>query len=134
MTKLSDPQCILLAAAAARDNNSLLPLPDSLTGAGVTDAGRAAVNVEPHAHCAAADAKRAPAAVPATSGVRQTKATRIVELLQRQEGATLVELVEATGWLPHTARAALTGLKKKGHVIDKAKRGETTCYYILAKA
>ena len=35
--------------------------------------------------------------------------------MQRKTGATLDDLVEATGWLPHTTRAALTGLRKKGY-------------------
>jgi DNA-binding transcriptional regulator PaaX len=30
--------------------------------------------------------------------------------------------------MPHTTRAALTGLKKKGHTIDRSKQGETSCY------
>jgi hypothetical protein len=34
-------------------------------------------------------------------------------------------MVAATGWLPHTTRAALTGLKKKDHVLERSKRGET---------
>lgn len=51
-------------------------------------------------------------------------------MVKRGEGATLAELVEATGWLPHTTRAALTGLRKKGHTIAKTKRGEATCYRI----
>ncbi len=33
--------------------------------------------------------------------------------------ATLDALIEATGWLPHTTRAALTGLRKKGYVIER---------------
>ena len=52
---------------------------------------------------------------------RQTKSAAVLALLQRKEGATLDQLVEATGWLPHTARAALTGLKKKGHAITSSK-------------
>ena len=40
---------------------------------------------------------------------RGTKIARVVELLQRDRGANLDELIAATGWLPHTARAALTG-------------------------
>lgn len=55
-------------------------------------------------------------------------------LLQRKEGATLDELVAATGWLPHTTRAALTGLRKKGHAVAKSKRGAATCYTIPAEA
>jgi hypothetical protein len=58
-----------------------------------------------------------------------TKLARVVELLQRDCGATLDELVAATGWLPHTTRAALTGLRKRGYVvtIDRSdkERGST---------
>lgn len=50
-----------------------------------------------------------------------TKTEKILNLLKRQEGASLEELTAATGWLPHTARAALTGLKKKAHMVERAK-------------
>ena len=43
-------------------------------------------------------------------------------------------MVAATGWLTHTTRAALTGLKKKGEVITKGKRGDVTCYFIATPA
>ena len=46
-----------------------------------------------------------------------TKIAEVVALLQRGDGATLAELVAATGWLPHTTRAALTGLRKRGYAI-----------------
>jgi hypothetical protein len=39
------------------------------------------------------------------------------------EGATLDELIKATDWLPHTTRAALTGLRKRGYAIERT-RGE----------
>lgn len=65
---------------------------------------------------------------------RRQQNRRVLALLRRNEGARLAELVEATGWLPHTTRAALTGLKKKGHVITKAKRDGATCYYIAGEA
>ena len=35
-----------------------------------------------------------------------TKIAQVIELLQRGDGATLAELVAATGWLPHTTRGA----------------------------
>ena len=63
-----------------------------------------------------------------------SKIARVIALLQRSEGATLAEMVEATGWLPHTTRAALTGLKKKGHTIERTKRGDATCYRIAGEA
>jgi hypothetical protein len=56
-----------------------------------------------------------------------SKAGVVLGLLRRAEGATLAELVGATGWLAHTTRAALTGLRKKGYVVEKTKRGEATC-------
>lgn len=63
-----------------------------------------------------------------------TKSELVLSLLRRGEGATLAELIEATGWLPHTTRAALTGVRKKGHAIEKSKRGEETCYRIIEAA
>ena len=58
-----------------------------------------------------------------------TKLARVVGLLQRDCGATLQELIEVTGWLPHTTRAALTGLRKRGYAvtIDRShkERGST---------
>jgi hypothetical protein len=54
-------------------------------------------------------------------GKRQTKTAQVLVLLTRPEGATLDQLVAATGWLPHSARAAMTGMKKKGHLIGSEK-------------
>ena len=57
---------------------------------------------------------------------RGTKIAEVIELLQRSDGVTLDELVANTGWLPHTARAALTGLRRRGYAVginrtDKAR-------------
>src|SRR4051794_31714773 len=51
-----------------------------------------------------------------------TKQALIADLLRRQQGATLDELIAATGWLPHTTRAALPGLRHKGFALDKSSR------------
>ncbi|MHA6724281.1 hypothetical protein [Sphingomonas sp. RS2018] len=32
--------------------------------------------------------------------------------------------------MPHTTRAALTGLRKKGHAVVRGKRGDQTCYSV----
>ena len=95
----------------------------------ITDAGRAAV--------ADADGKKPeevpPAALPEDSmgeAKPQTKQALLIELLQRDEGATLAQLVEATSWLPHTTRAALTGLRKKGHAITATKVDGASLYRI----
>jgi hypothetical protein len=52
-----------------------------------------------------------------------TKLTAVVQLLEREGGVSIGDLTAATGWLPHTARAALTGLRKRGYRIETA-RGE----------
>jgi hypothetical protein len=56
-----------------------------------------------------------------------SKKANVISLLQRDQGATLDDLIAATGWLPHTTRAALTGLRKQGHVLSKiqAQNGKT---------
>jgi hypothetical protein len=51
-----------------------------------------------------------------------SKIALVLELLSGADGATIEQIVEATGWLAHTTRAALTGLRKKGHVIISEKR------------
>lgn len=65
---------------------------------------------------------------------RSSKSDLVLDLLMRTEGSTLDELVAATGWLPHTARAALTGLKKKGHVVTSAKIDGAARIYRVATA
>lgn len=65
---------------------------------------------------------------------RETKAEKVIAMLKRKQGATLEEMVQATDWLPHTARAAMTGLKKKGHAIERAKVDGVSRYAITATA
>jgi hypothetical protein len=67
----------------------------------------------------ARESKAGPAAEP--SPKRPSKSAAVFIMLQRPEGATLDELVIATGWPPQTARSALTGLKKEGHEITNGK-------------
>jgi hypothetical protein len=69
-------------------------------------------------------------ATPPTKPV--SKISLVADLLRRKGGATLAELIAATGWLPHTTRAALTGLRKKGHGIERGTRAGVTTYTIAA--
>ena len=59
-----------------------------------------------------------------------TKAAIVLALLQREQGASLADLIAATGWLPHTTRAALTGLRKKGHAVERTKGDDGTTYRV----
>lgn len=58
-----------------------------------------------------------------------SKQDQIIALLSREEGATIKVLMTATGWLPHTVRAVLSGLRKKGHRIDRQKDGDAGSVY-----
>ena len=52
-----------------------------------------------------------------------TRAAQLLAMLTRKQGATLDDIVKATAWKPHTARAALSGLKKRGYDISSEKPG-----------
>lgn len=88
----------------------------------ITDAGKHAIGVmEPDA------AQQSP---PPVRGEPRcdTKQAKVLDLLQREQGASVADIVEATGWLPHTTRAALTGIRKRGTTLDKTKVDGVTRY------
>jgi hypothetical protein len=70
--------------------------------------------------------QKQPTSVPPFDPKQKTKSARVLDLMEREMGATLAELIEATGWQAHTIRAALTGLRKKGHAIERRKRDGLT--------
>lgn len=75
---------------------------------------------------------KAPKAIAIRTG---TKQAQIIALLQRPEGASISEIVDATGWLPHSARGLISGgLKKKlGLPITSEKvQGRGTVYKLEA--
>ena len=42
-----------------------------------------------------------------------TKQATLIDLLKRKTGATIADLVKATGWQPHSVRGAISGTLKK---------------------
>lgn len=50
-----------------------------------------------------------------------SKLAIVLGLLETPEGASLTRLIEVTGWLPHTTRAALAGLRKRGFTVSREK-------------
>jgi hypothetical protein len=58
------------------------------------------------------------------------KLATMIELLGRPEGATIEQLVGATGWLSHSVRGAMAGSLKKKHglAIISAKEGGVRVY------
>ena len=62
----------------------------------------------------APEASRSPATPRPVSIRAGTKQAEIIALIQRPEGASIAEIVEATGWLAHSARGLISGgLRKK---------------------
>jgi hypothetical protein len=116
-------------------------------GLKITKAGRTAIGVEDEGEgksAGASEGKAAPepkargrkerAAPASAAGKREgSKKGQIIALMQCKAGATLADMVEATGWLPHTTRAALTGLRQKGYTIEKSKNAESATVYRLDK-
>ena len=93
----------------------------------ITDAGLAAIGIEPEGGASAptgaeeaqnaeapkdarAEADPAPKARTPRTGTKQAK---LIEMLRAEGGATIDEIVAATGWQPHTVRGAFAGALKK---------------------
>ena len=64
-----------------------------------------------------------------------SKIAAAIAMLGHETGATVGELASTMGWLPHTTRAALTGLRQRGYVfaIDRSDRQRGSIYRIEAK-
>ncbi len=116
-----------------------------------TEAGLEAIGIEPVVACAVANVRKArpkpepepePVQTPDDSesvkpvAIRPgTKQAQIIAMLQRPEGATVAEMVEATGWLAHTVRGSISGaLKKKLGLPIAAEKveGRGTVYKLPA--
>ena len=69
---------------------------------------------------------------PAAEPKAPSKQQQLTALMVRDEGATLDQMIAATGWLPHTTRAALTGLRKKGYAISREKVDGVRTYRAVA--
>ncbi len=63
---------------------------------------------------------------------KPAKIETICKLLRRPNGASIAQLQKATGWKSHSIRAALTGLRKKGHNIERDKDTKGVTRYRIA--
>ena len=69
-------------------------------------------------------------------GTREgSKSAAVVELLKRPDGATLKEIMKATGWQPHSVRGFISGTlgKKMRLKVESAKREDGERVYSLSK-
>jgi hypothetical protein len=70
------------------------------------------------------DPPRSGGVSPAVRAPREgSKLDRLLAMLSSTSGATIADLIAATDWLPHTTRAALTGLRQRGYELTLT-RGE----------
>jgi Protein of unknown function (DUF3489) len=61
-----------------------------------------------------------------------TKRAQLIGMLERPEGASVAEIGQRLGWLPHTVRAAITGLRKAGREVTRNKDADDRSVYRLA--
>lgn len=146
--KLSETQTNLLTAAAQHPEHLLTDFPANLKGGArlkvltslananliashsktedgttqfaITDAGRSALGI-------AIESKATP------SKREGTKQATLIELLRRPEGATLEQMVQATGWQQHTVRGCMAGALKKKlglSIVSEKTDGQQRTYRI----
>jgi hypothetical protein len=96
----------------------------------ITKLGRTAIKAEdegesedsePGVQASASTYKVASAQSERSTPRQGSKPSIVIDLLARKRGAGIDELASAVGWLPHTTRAALTGLRKRGYAIERER-------------
>ena len=55
----------------------------------------------------------------------------LLDAVARPQGATLDELTAASGWLPHTTRAAISRLRQRGYDVRLASMGTRKAYHLV---
>jgi hypothetical protein len=79
-------------------------------------------------------AELATATVPGADRPRSsTKRAALIGMLERPEGASVAEIGQRLGWLPHTVRAAMTGLRHAGREVTRSKDATGQSVYRLAR-
>ncbi len=164
MPDLTSTDQRILAAAAARADGALLPLPAGLrlhgaarrrvlaklqalglatewqagalhlTAEGYRGAGRdgcASVISPPDVTPPSAPPRHMPLGL-GSAPRPGSKLALLIDALCHGGGVRLDDLVEATGWQPHTVRATLTHLRRRGMTITHRKSSAGTTFYEAA--
>ncbi len=102
----------------------------------LTPAGYRALGLKPPraGRVRVAKPEDATATGPAEAPKSGAKRDLVLGLLGRGEGASLDELIAATGWLPHTTRAALSRLRSSGQALVKSAREDGRTAYRIVMA
>lgn len=149
---LTQAQERVLGRAAERDTRLIYPIPDrvgdsdamvtrilaplrkqglvveGVTGLFVSEKGIAALDAHREL---AKEVSSVPAIDASERRPNPSKRRQVMSMLERSEGASIQELSDAMDWLPHSTRAALTGLRKKGISLQSEKVGGIRRYRSL---
>ncbi|MEM9128433.1 MAG: DUF3489 domain-containing protein [Pseudomonadota bacterium] len=60
-----------------------------------------------------------------------TRQQQLQKLLSRKSGATIAQVQKAFGWQPHSARAAISMMRKAGHTVERSGSDKGTVYRIV---
>jgi hypothetical protein len=98
----------------------------------IPDSGEPAASVAPKK---ARTRKRATASDEATTSRAGSKTAQMIELLKEQNGATLKDIMSATGWQAHSVRGFISGTlgKKMGLSVVSAKNERGDRVYRIAE-
>ena len=107
-----------------------IPMPGGPSRLLITEVGRAAIEQSPTPPAAG------PPPSEADGGAPKGKIGAVVVLLKRPEGATLDEMMQATGWQAHSVRGAISGSIKKamGFGVVSEKIDGVRVYRIATEA
>ena len=64
-----------------------------------------------------------------SSEPKPSKKSILTDMLKRPEGASVDEMIAATGWQSHSIRATITGLRKSGHSITLDRNTDSGSRY-----
>jgi hypothetical protein len=109
---------------AGHSRSKKLPKTKATTRAKATAANGKTTNVS----------KQSAKAVPTQGPRAGSKGASILALIARGDGATLAEIIEATGWQPHSVRGFLATAPKKHHFkLESAKNDKGERVYRVSK-
>ena len=111
---------------AIDSENTSKPAPDAAKPKGTRKASKKAKHAKK-----AARTKKA-ASKPKTD--RTNKKAEVIAMMKRAKGATLLEIMKATGWQPHTVRGFVSILGSKGgEKIESSKNAAGERTYRIGK-
>lgn len=73
---------------------------------------------------------KAKSPAPRQAKARRTRQQELTKLLNRRSGASIAQIQKAFGWQAHSARAAISTLRKTGTVIQRSDTDKGTVYRI----